>query len=188
MNVYENCPALESERFLLRLVQKDDCKDLLKVYSDRQAIPLFNSDNCHGDLFDYQTEERMMQAIDFWIFSYQNRYFVRWTIIDKKTGEGIGTVELFAREALEGDGNTALLRLDLRSDYERLNEIKELLLLLRQPACRLFESDSVTTKAVPAAVERRKALDESGFRESDCLLTGDDGTQYGSYFVCDKHA
>ena len=71
MNVYENCPVLESERFLLRLVQKEDCKDLLKVYSDRQAIPLFNSDNCHGDLFDYQTEERMMQAIDFWIFSAQ---------------------------------------------------------------------------------------------------------------------
>ena len=188
MNVYENCPVLESRRFLLRPVQKEDCADLLKVYSDVRSVPIFNSDNCHGDDFYYQTEARMMQAIEFWIFSYQNRYFVRWSIIEKKTGEAIGTVELFTREGLAEDRYTALLRLDLRSDFEQPDELRELFSMLHEPACELFESETVTTKAAPVAAVRRDVLCELGYQESPHLLSGDDGTQYGGYFVCTRHA
>lgn len=35
MNIYETCPTLKSERFILRLFQDEDCNDLLKVYSDK---------------------------------------------------------------------------------------------------------------------------------------------------------
>ena len=68
MNIYETCPTLKSERFILRLFQDEDCNDLLKVYSDKNALPFFNSDNCDGDNFYYATEERMAEAIRFWIF------------------------------------------------------------------------------------------------------------------------
>ena len=50
---------LNNERFILRLFQDEDCNDLLKVYSDKNALPFFNSDNCDGDNFYYATEERM---------------------------------------------------------------------------------------------------------------------------------
>ena len=59
MNIYEECPVLENDLFLLRMVEENDVKDLLKVYSDIKAVPLFNSDNCHGDNFYYETIERM---------------------------------------------------------------------------------------------------------------------------------
>ena len=39
MNVYEKCPVLESENFLLRKVCLEDSDDLLKVYSDEKAVP-----------------------------------------------------------------------------------------------------------------------------------------------------
>ena len=84
-DVYEYCPEFENEKFLLRLISAEDSNDLLKVYSDPDAVPFFNSDNCNGDDFHYKTLERMKQAVDFWIFSYNERYFVRWTIIDKET-------------------------------------------------------------------------------------------------------
>ena len=51
MNTYENCPVFEGERFKLRLVEKSDAKDLLQVYSDEQAVYLFNGDTkrrCNG--------------------------------------------------------------------------------------------------------------------------------------------
>ena len=51
MNIYEKCPKFESERFLVRLFHDKDCDDLLKVYSDKKALPFFNSDNCDGDKF-----------------------------------------------------------------------------------------------------------------------------------------
>ena len=82
-DVYENCPAFENDKFLLRFSQLDDAEDLVSVYSDKNALPFFNSDNCHGDNFYYPNEDRMRQAIKFWLSSYSSKWFVRWTIIDK---------------------------------------------------------------------------------------------------------
>ena len=92
MNVYEKCPVLESENFLLRKVCLEDSDDLLKVYSDEKAVPFFNGDNCHGDDFYYTTIERMQEAVKFWLWSYDNGYFVRWSVSDKKKGIVIATV------------------------------------------------------------------------------------------------
>ena len=33
-DVYENCPAFENDKFLLRFSQLDDAEDLVSVYSD----------------------------------------------------------------------------------------------------------------------------------------------------------
>lgn len=51
MSIYETCPVLESDNFLVRLVRNEDCDALLKVYSDKNALPFFNSNNCDGDNF-----------------------------------------------------------------------------------------------------------------------------------------
>ena len=57
-NIYENVPKFESEKFLLRFVDKDDVEDLFAVYSDKNSLPFFNSDNCDGDNFYYPTKDR----------------------------------------------------------------------------------------------------------------------------------
>lgn len=62
-DVYENCPAFENDKFLLRFSQLDDAEDLVSVYSDKNALPFFNSDNCHGDNFYYPNEDRMRQVL-----------------------------------------------------------------------------------------------------------------------------
>lgn len=98
-SVYQNCPEYENENFKLRFVMKSDSSDLLEVYSDKNALPLFNSDNCHGDNFYYSTMEKMDAAIDFWHDSYKEKWFVRWAIIDKTLSKAIGTIELFHRIA-----------------------------------------------------------------------------------------
>ena len=82
-DVYECCPAFENEKYILRFVKEEDVDDLLKVYSDKNALPFFNSDNCHGDNFYYPDKTKMKAAIRFWLQSYDTKWFVRWTIIDK---------------------------------------------------------------------------------------------------------
>ena len=82
--VYEEVPVFENDDYLLRFVTVDDAKDLLKVYGDKNALPFFNSDNCHGDNFYYSTIERMNEAIQFWLYSYKEKYFVRWAIVEKR--------------------------------------------------------------------------------------------------------
>ena len=84
MKIYEQFPSFENDAFLLRPVIREDCDDLLKVYSDKNALPFFNSDNCDGDNFYYATKERMTDAIDFWQSAYEKQWFARWSIMDKR--------------------------------------------------------------------------------------------------------
>lgn len=185
MNVYDQCPSIESENYQLRFVAEQDCGDLLAVYSDAAAVPLFNSDNCHGDDFHYTTAERMAEAIRFWIWSYENGYFVRWSIVDKIAGCTVGTVELCRRASEDSYNGCVILRLDLRSDYEREEKLAEILGLIVPKAYGWFGSDRVITKAKPMAAERIKALRGAGFLPGNAPLIGHDGTQYGDYWV--KH-
>ncbi|MBQ7945082.1 MAG: N-acetyltransferase [Lachnospiraceae bacterium] len=185
-NVYKICPQFENERYLLRLISQDDCADLLKVYSDKQSVPFFNSDNCNGDDFYYTTLERMKQAIEFWIFSYENGYFVRWTIVDKMANEAIGTIELFHRDSEDYFNNCGLLRLDLRSDYEKESEIENILSLIMVPTYDLFYCDKIVTKAVPEAEERIATLKKLNFILPNEHMLSADGTVLEDYYVLHK--
>ena len=186
MNIYKECPTLENDKYILRPVQGGDLNDLLKVYSDVKAVQFFNSDNCHGDDFYYTTAERMKQALDFWKQAYDNGWFVRLSIVDKKSGEVIGTIEEFHRDENDYFTNCGLLRLDLRSDYEKVAEIESILSLIAVPSFELFGCDIVATKAVPSATERIKALKAAGFKLSNESLVGHDGTKYYDYYVLNK--
>ncbi len=187
VDVYKNCPEYENEDYLVRMVCQEDRMDLLKVYSDKRAVPFFNSDNCGGDDFYYTTESRMEQAIDYWLFEYNREGFVRWTIVSKATDEAIGTIELFHRDADDYFTNCGLLRLDIRSDYEITSEIIKILRLIMEPAYGLFHCDKIATKALPSAAERIVALKNLGFIRSEEKLIGHDGTKYDSYFVLRKN-
>lgn len=41
-SVYTKCPEFENQSYKLRFVSDSDYLDLLKVYSDEKAVPLFN--------------------------------------------------------------------------------------------------------------------------------------------------
>ena len=179
---YESFPVFESQHFLLRAVQDEDIDDLLAVYSDPKSQPFFNSDNCHGDDFHYETLERMRQAMDFWDYSYKNRFFIRWAIVDKRSKSAIGTIEAFARHAGDAYDDCCLLRLDLRSDFENKEAIEEILSLTHPLFLPLFGVSSIATKAIPSASERIMAIKALGFVESAEPLIGDDGTEYRHYF------
>lgn len=212
MNPYETCPVFENENYLLRLIEPADTQDLLLVYSDGKAVPFFNGDNCHGDDFHYTTLERMQGAVDFWCQAHKEGWFIRWVIIDKKAnrpdcadsgtrqegntpdsadsavrnagGTAIGTIELFNREAEDYFNHCALLRLDLRSDYERADNIYDILSLIVPQTCEMFGSQMVATKVPTFATERKAAVEKLGFTLSEEALVGvDDGKEYRNYYV-----
>lgn len=194
-NPYEKCPIFENETYRLRLVEPSDAPELLAVYSDEKAVPFFNSDNCNGDDFHYTTLERMQGAIEFWLWAYRDKGFVRWAIIDKKEGQTVGTIELFNRggnaqnpadqeKPRDYFHNCGLLRLDLRSDYERTDKIREILSLIVPPTFEMFACQMIATKIPPAAALRKAAAEQLGFAFSqEKLIGGEDGKVYGDYFV-----
>lgn len=183
MNIYEACPTLNNERFIIRLFQDKDCNDLLKVYSDKKALPFFNSDNCDGDNFYYATEERMAEAIRFWHMSYKNGRFVRLSIVDKVVSSIIGTVELCLRVSDDKFNNMGILRVDVRSDYEQEDLLYDIFSLVTPKIEEMLECKGVLTKAPIYAVERIKAIQRVGFSKSKHLLIGKTGYAYAGYWT-----
>lgn len=183
MNIYETCPVLESEKFRVRLFEKEDGNDLLKVYSDKNALPFFNSDNCDGDNFYYATKERMDEAIDFWQLSYENGWFVRLSIVDKKVSSVIGTVELCLRVSEDEFNNMGIIRVDVRSDYEKENVLFDIFSLIIPHCAELLGCKGVLTKAPIYAVERIKAIQKAGLTKSEHFLIGKNGYAYDGYWV-----
>ncbi len=183
MNIYKQCPQFENDAFLLRLTSENDVDDLLKVYSDKNAVRFFNSDNCHGDDFYYTTLQRMQSSVQFWIEAYSKGWFVRWSVIDKKSKEVIGTIEEFLRKEDDYFTDCILLRLDLRSDYEKAEYIEQILSLIVKPSFNMFGGSMLATKTFNGSNERVKALDKLKFVKSKENLIGFDGTKYGGYYI-----
>ena len=183
MNIYETCPVLENERFVIRLFQKEDCDDLLKVYSDKNALPFFNSDNCDGDNFYYATKERMTEAMEFWKMSYENGWFARLSIVDKMQSAVIGTVELCLRVFEDAFHNMGILRVDVRSDYEKEEELYGIFSLITPKIEKMLGCKGVLTKAPIYAVERIKAMKKAGFTKSEHFLIGKMGYAYDGYWT-----
>ncbi len=169
-DIYKECPQYRSGLVSLRKTAAEDAQELLQCYSDLEAVPFFNSDNCHGDDFHYATVERMLQAIEFWDFSYRNRYFVRWTVSLNSTGEKAGTVEMFHRLAEDEFNHYGVLRIDLQSRCETREIIGDILNIARNHFYTAFEVKDILTKAVPEATQRILALTEAGFAPLDKKL------------------
>ena len=182
IDVYEQIPVMESDAFFLREIKDTDAMDLLKVYSDKAAVPLFNCDNCVNGFY-YTSIEEMKDTIAFWKREYQSRYYVRWAIVDKSTDCAIGTIELFNRKAKDYFNNCGLLRLDLRSDYEKQDMIENILGIIIPETKEMYVCEMIATKAISIAKERITALEQMGFYRSEEVLVGHDGTKYDSYYV-----
>lgn len=183
MNIYECCPSIEGGNFLLRLTEPQDAEDLLNVYSDKNALPFFNSDNCDGDIFYYPTLQRMSEAVSFWDYAYKNGWFVRLSIIEKKTDKAIGTAELCVRVSDDIFNNAGILRIDVASGYEKSGILQELFLLTAPKLNELLGCDKVITKVPAYAVERADAAIKAGFKKSEHLLVGKTGFCYDGYWI-----
>lgn len=189
-SIYEDWRSYENEEFLLRPVRTEDAQELLKVYSDEKARKLFNIDNFPVPCF-FDTLDQMEQELEYYRRAYGSREFVRWSVVEKRTKEVIGTVENFLRNAMDqatgkpkdAFHNTMILRMDIRSDREKEEVLLPLLLLILENAWEDFACDRMATKAPPLAGERRKVLEKAGFEAAKEVLVGHKGQKYVDYFI-----
>lgn len=64
-NVFVKCPVIENERYLLRLVEENDAKDLLKVYSDKRALPFLIVITVTEPIFISRLKKRWCRIFSF---------------------------------------------------------------------------------------------------------------------------
>ncbi len=188
MDIYEKCPVLENDNFLIRLIEENDVDDLMSVYGDKHALPFFNSDNCNGSNFYCAVREDMENTIKYWLIEYhENRGFVRFSIVDKKEEKIIGTIEMFRRKSEDYYNGCGILRLDVRSDCEKSELIYDILSLIIDPFYNWFECSNIATKAALYAVDRIEALKKMGFTKSAQPLIGHQNITYNDYWIIQKN-
>ena len=188
MDIYEECPILENGDYIVRLIEQSDAKDLMSVYGDKFALPFFNSDNCNGSNFYCAGQEDVENTVKYWLIEYhENRGFVRFSVVDKKEGKVIGTVEMFRRESDDSYNGCGILRLDLKSACESFEVIYGILSLITEPFFEWFGCSVIATKAALYAVERIDALNRAGFVKSgEPLINRQQNRAYYDYWIIKK--
>ena len=170
-DIYQDCPVLHTEHFLLRFIRESDAADLLKCYSDPMAQRFFNTDHCTSD-FRYETVGKMAACIRFWLDEYKKKSFVRFAVVDQQAGRAIGTAEMFSTPGFLPDGDGGVLRIDLASRYETVDDLSELLRLADEEFYVLFDAEVILSKAVPSAEKRIQALLDNGYKPFDWQVPG----------------
>jgi RimJ/RimL family protein N-acetyltransferase len=175
---YDQCPVIDGENLQLRLVTFEDVADLLNCYSDPKAQPIFNSDNCTSN-FAYSTAEEMKNAIQFWLADYERKIYVRFSIVERKTGHVIGTIEFFTKKATDEKTEIGLLRIDLQSRFETMEVLDELIQMAEANFPKYFAYEAIVTKAINATENRIQALQKNGFER----LPNRTLVSYDDYYV-----
>jgi|LGVE01.1.fsa_nt_gb hypothetical protein len=176
---YIKCPVIENDRFLFRLVEESDAKELLSCYSDRASVKLFNSDNCPIDFY-FDSLDELTKLIQFWLREYGESGYVRFAIMDKTLKKVIGTIEIFAKKDMyKLYHKVGLLRVDLASKYETNDDLDDIFALIDDNFAQLFGINSLLTKAIPVAKARIKLLESRGYT----LLDGHELTNYDDYYI-----
>jgi len=117
----------------------------------------------------YATLDEMKECINSWITEYENRYYIRFAVLDVETKKAVGTVEIF--ENIRNEANITreeikygcVLHVDLAASYETKKYISELLVLAEQNFVKTFRFKYLLIRAVPEAAERVAALGAAGY-------------------------
>ena len=91
---------------------------------------------------------------------------------------------MFHRTANDDFNDVGVLRLDVRSDYEKSDVIRELFSLIIPDLYELFDCAEIITKIPLYAIERIDAAQKYGFVKSGNLLVGtNDNYAYNGYWI-----
>ena len=163
-NPYAKCPEFETEHFHLRQVRVDDAEELLCFYGDLSAGMFFGNKMANSIFASrYATLEEMQKCICVWLNEYRNKYYIRFSVIDKATEKAIGTIEVFDNAGK----NDSYLHIDLSAPYETQLYISELLTLADAELFRIFDIKNLLIQAVPSAKERIAALLAYGYQSCE---------------------
>lgn len=176
MDVFTICPAYETEHFKIRKLELRDAEELFSCYSDPEAARFFNGDCC-GDDFYYTDINKFRKCVEYWLSRYEAQDFIRWSVQDKERERLIGTIEVCPSLKYAVDGRMmGILRIDLKSEYEKQAVLEELMDTLTVHIYEDFNVASIIIKIPKDAEERQKLIRKYQFvsAKDECNIFLDD--------------
>ncbi len=179
--------SIENSSYKIRVVNKKDLPHLLNIYSNHENLEYINKDDSNGENFYCENIEKLIKKYQFWKYAYENKWFIKLSIISKKENKVIGLIELLYRKSYDSFNDTILIKLDLLLEKEKTEIIKDIFLLLENKILSKTKYSKIATKATSFMKERQRALIELGFKQSNRIMIGlDDNKEYKNYFIKKK--
>lgn len=184
-NPFLHCPEYETENFIVTKIKLADAEDLFEVYSDLTTRSHMNNDNCGGE-WQCNTLEVVQEGIRSWEREYDEKYYIRWTVTNKKLKKHIGTIELAPAPGrlrfFDGICTTGILRVDIKSELENEEVFSEIYNMTDSEMMETFGVERIITKGVPSEVERIKGLGKGHYIK----LPDNEIIPYPHYYIKNK--
>lgn len=165
-NLFINCPVYEAEQLRFRKVSLEDTQQLFQVYKDPITLAHMNNDNCGGK-WPCHSPEVVRAGIQGWEREYDERFYIRWTIVNTLTQECIGTLELApypnTTRFFDGQCQSGILRVDVKSDLEKAEIFQAIFKMSIKHMFLDFDLQYILTKCRPEESQRRIGLRLSNY-------------------------
>lgn len=86
-SLFNEFKEIESNKYLLRKITYSDSKDILEMYSDEDVMKFTSGHKI------YYIED-IIKLIDIIDKGFENKWFIRWGVIEKSTNEYLGDLAL----------------------------------------------------------------------------------------------
>lgn len=183
-NPFEKCPEFETDNFLINKTKIEDAVDLFEVYSDLKTKAHINTDQ--SDVCLLESFEGVQSVIKRWEKAYNDRDYIRWTIVSKDNMKCVGTIELAPTpkdlKFFDGLCRSGILRVDLLSTYETEAVFSEIYAISNTEIIELFGIEKLITKGNLKEINRIKGLRNGRYVK----LIDDEITKYPDYYISYK--
>ncbi len=157
--MFNEFPALETDRLILRELIDSDIDELFKIFSSEEVTKYYG-------MYAFKEIDEVKKMIQYFIDGFKEERQIRWCIVLKSTGKAIGTCgfhcfnqrhyraeigyELAEKYWGHGYMNEALQRI-IRYGFENLNFMR------------------IEGLIYPENISSRKSLEKLGFKEEGLL-------------------
>jgi len=86
-SMFKEFPWLETERFILREVSMEDCKDIYDIYCDEEAVKF-------QGIASMTSMEQAKKSVNFFLNGFVDKKFLKWCIARKEDNKVIGIITL----------------------------------------------------------------------------------------------
>jgi ribosomal-protein-alanine N-acetyltransferase len=84
-HVFYKFPALETPRLILREINREDCPEIFRLYTDERILTYFGKE-------PFKSEDDAAQWVHMVQFAFMNKQGIRWGLVSKESGKYIGSI------------------------------------------------------------------------------------------------
>jgi len=158
-SLFNEFKEIESNKYLLRKITYSDLKDMLEMYSDEDVMK-FNS----GQKINYI--EDIIKLIDIIDKGFENKWFIRWGVIEKGTNEYLGDLALHSFDENE---NKVQIGYMLKKSYWNKGIMSEVAQLLIDYVNENTSIQTIEAYIHPQNIASIKLAEKLGFRFKELL-------------------